>query len=166
MKVNEKVVRGVKKTPMEISTVKPYTIMETSIYKAVVAAFAKESGLLRRAAVKPFGFCFDSRKIGSTRVGYAVPQIDLVLQSELVYWRIFGGNSVVDVAEGVACLAFVDGGPAAKGIVLGGYQLEDNLVEFDLAAGRLGFSSSLRFRQTTCANFNFTAARTGTAIES
>lgn len=42
-------------------------------------------------------------------------------------------------------------------IVIGGHQIEDNLLQFDLATSRLGFSSSLLFRQTTCANFNFTS---------
>ena len=31
--------------------------------------------------------------------------------------------------------------------------MEDNLLEFDLQRSRLGFSSSLLFRQTTCNNF-------------
>ncbi|MQM22303.1 hypothetical protein Taro_055353 [Colocasia esculenta] len=142
----------------KISTVEPYTVLESSIYKAVVGAFARESGLRRVAPVKPFGFCFDSKGIGSTRVGPAVPQIDLVMQSQQVYWRIFGANSVVQVKEGVLCLAFVDGGVSPRtSIVIGGYQLENNLLEFDLAASKLGFSSSLLFGQTTCANFNFTS---------
>jgi hypothetical protein len=52
----------------------------------------------------------------------------------------------------------VDGGVNPRtSIVIGGHQLEDNLLQFDLAASRLGFSSSLLFRQTTCANFNFTS---------
>ncbi|CAA6654136.1 unnamed protein product [Spirodela intermedia] len=144
----------------KISTVNPYTVLESSIYRAVVATFSKERTLQRVPPVKPFGFCFNSTGVGSTRVGPAVPQIDLVMQSDLVFWRIFGANSVVVVNEGVSCLAFVDGGTNPRtSIVVGGYQLEDNLLEFDLAASRLGFSSSLLFRQTTCANFNFTSTR-------
>ncbi|KAJ8763942.1 hypothetical protein K2173_003724 [Erythroxylum novogranatense] len=141
-----------------LSTVTPYTVMETSIYKAVVTAFVKEiSGIPRVAAVSPFGACFDSQKIGSTRVGPAVPPIDLVLQSESVYWRIFGANSMVQVSDKVICLGLVDGGETPKtSIVIGGHQLEDNLLQFDLASSKLGFSSSLLFRQTTCSNFNFT----------
>lgn len=38
---------------------------------------------------------------------------------------------------------------------------EDNLLQIDLAASKLGFSSSLLFRQTTCSNFNFTAIAQG-----
>ncbi|EEF49803.1 basic 7S globulin, putative [Ricinus communis] len=52
---------------------------------------------------------------------------------------------------------FVDGGlhPRAS-VVVGAHQLEDNLVQFDLARSRLGFSSSLLSQRTSCANFNFT----------
>jgi hypothetical protein len=87
-----------------------------------------------------------------------VPQIDLVLQSSKVSWTIFGANSMVQVKSDVMCLGFVDGGLNPRtSIVIGGYQLENNLLQFDIATSRLGFSSSLLFRQTTCANFNFTS---------
>ncbi|KAK9083980.1 hypothetical protein Scep_030451 [Stephania cephalantha] len=173
-------------------------------------------------------------------IGPAVPILDLVLESESVYWRIWGANSMVEVGEDALCLGMVDGGdrstrfktsivgtmykgsvkPNSKStvnvdmedssnnvidvehdaisqqvmetdgwvlmrvledlggansmvevgedvlslgmvdggemsprfktsIVIGGHQLEDNLLEFDLARSRLGFSS--------CANFNFTS---------
>ncbi|KAM1301362.1 hypothetical protein ACFX2H_012407 [Malus domestica] len=143
----------------KLSTVNPYTVLEKSIYNAVVNAFVKEvANIPRVKAVAPFGACFNSKNIGSTRVGPAVPQIDLVLQSESVYWRIFGANSMVQVSDDVLCLGFVDGGERPRtSIVIGGHQLEDNLVQIDLAASKLGFSSSLLFRQTTCANFNFTS---------
>ncbi|BFG15306.1 hypothetical protein CerSpe_015800 [Prunus speciosa] len=139
----------------KISTVKPYTVLETSIYKAVVKTFVKQLPRVPRvASVAPFGACFSSKNISSTRVGPFVPPIDLVL-SEGVFWRFFGANSMVQVAKDVLCLGFVDGGVTS--IVIGGHQLEDNLLQFDLANKRLGFSSSLLFRQTTCANFNFTS---------
>ncbi|KAB5545408.1 hypothetical protein DKX38_013520 [Salix brachista] len=96
--------------------------------------------------------------MGSTRVGPAVPQIDLVLQNSGVFWRIFGANSMVQVKSDVLCLGFVDGGLEPRtSIVIGGYQLENNLLQFDLATSRLGFSSSLSFSQTSCANFNLTS---------
>ncbi|XP_058077758.1 probable aspartic proteinase GIP2 [Magnolia sinica] len=145
----------------KISTVNPYTTLETSIYKAFSEAFIREAtsrNITRAAPVAPFDVCFSSKRIGSTRVGPAVPWVDLVLQSENVYWRIFGANSMVYVNDDVVCLAFVDGGSNPRtSIVIGGYQLEDNLLQFDLATSRLGFSSSLLFRRTTCANFNFTS---------
>ncbi|XP_024020912.1 basic 7S globulin-like [Morus notabilis] len=155
----------------KISTVNPYTVLETSIYNAVVDAFVKELGnkVSKVAAVSPFGSCFSSKNIGSTRTGPAVPPIDLVLQHENVYWRVFGANSMVRVSEDVLCLGAVDGGPlrfvdwgvkfTPTAIVIGGHQIEDNLLQFDLAASRLGFSSSLLLRQTSCSNFNFTLLR-------
>ncbi|MCL7034335.1 hypothetical protein MKW94_002609 [Papaver nudicaule] len=63
----------------------------------------------------------------------------------------------MQVSDDVLCLGFVDGGVNPRtSIVLGGYQLEDNLLQFDIARSRLGFSSTLLGRQTTCSNFNFT----------
>ncbi|KAI3875003.1 hypothetical protein MKW98_019576 [Papaver atlanticum] len=144
----------------KISTVNPYTVMETSIYSAFVDVFTKEAKALnisRVAPVAPFGTCFSRKNVGTTRVGAAVPTIDLVLQNEKVIWRIFGANSMVQVKDDVLCLGFVDGGVNPRtSIVLGGHQLEDNLLQFDIATSRLGFSSSLLFIQTTCSNFNFT----------
>ncbi|WRX20190.1 Xylanase inhibitor [Theobroma cacao] len=147
----------------KISTVKPYMLMETSIYNAVVKAFLQEiANVSQVAAVAPFGACFNSNSIEKTRAGPAVPPIDLVLQSDLVYWRVFGANSMVHVSENVLCLGAVDGGSNPRtSIVIGGHQLEDNLRQFDLATSRLGFSSSLLFRQTTCSNFNFTSTASG-----
>ncbi|KAI3773089.1 hypothetical protein L6452_04288 [Arctium lappa] len=74
-----------------------------------------------------------------------------------VIWRVSGKNSmvrVVDVEEGldVWCLAVVNGGVrGSSSVVIGGHQLEDNLVQFDLGAKRLGFSSSLLRYKTMCA---------------
>ncbi|XP_056174909.1 probable aspartic proteinase GIP2 [Syzygium oleosum] len=144
----------------KISTVNPYTVMETSIFKAFVKVFRQEAkNLTKVSSVKPFKYCFSSKNTPSTRVGPAVPIIDLVMHSSSVYWRIFGANSMVQVKEDVICLGFVDGGSNPRtSIVIGGYQLEDNLVQIDLEKARLGFSSSLLFKQTTCSNFNFTSS--------
>ncbi|KAF2298668.1 hypothetical protein GH714_024632 [Hevea brasiliensis] len=147
----------------KISTVIPYTTLQTSIYKAFTEAFVKESSVMNLTltkAVKPFSFCFSAKEIVSTRVGPEVPTVDLVMQSEEVYWRMFGSNSMVRVAhkdEDVWCLGFMDGGANPRtSIVIGGHLMEDNLLQFDLESNRLGFSSSLLFQGTTCANFNFT----------
>lgn len=147
----------------KITTSTPYTLLHTSIFKALTAAFQKESAALNLTSVtpvKPFNLCYEADKIPSTRVGPAVPTIDLVLQSDSVFWRIFGANSMVSVkVNGVdaLCLGFLDGGPNPRtSIVIGGHQIEDNLLQFDLVSKRLGFSSSVLFRSTTCSNFNFT----------
>ena len=156
LSINSKGVGGTK-----ISTVNPYTVMETSIYSAFTKAFisaAASMNITRVAAVAPFSVCFSSKNVYSTRGGAAVPTIGLVLQNNSVVWRIFGANSMVFINGDVLCLGFVDGGANPRtSIVIGGYQLEDNLLQFDLAASRLGFSSSLLFSQTTCSNFNFTS---------
>jgi hypothetical protein len=79
-----------------------------------------------------------------------VPTIGLVLQGG-VEWTIFGGNSMVLVTKNVACLGFVDGGKEPRtAVVIGGHQLEDNLLEFDLVSSKLGFSSSLLLQNATC----------------
>ncbi|WOG94828.1 hypothetical protein DCAR_0314125 [Daucus carota subsp. sativus] len=145
----------------KISTINPYTVLETSIYKAVTEAFIKESAarnITRVASVAPFGACFSTDNILSTRLGPSVPSIDLVLQSESVVWTITGSNSMVYINDNVLCLGFVDGGSNSRtSIVIGGHQLEDNLVQFDLATSRVGFSGTLLGSRTTCANFNFTS---------
>ncbi|KAG8389366.1 hypothetical protein BUALT_Bualt02G0221800 [Buddleja alternifolia] len=144
---------------VKISTYTPYTLLQTSIFKALVNAFVKESAKLNltvTAAVKPFSVCYAADKITSTRVGPGVPTVDLVLQSDKVIWRIYGSNSMVRVDD-KWCLGFVDGGLNPRtSIVIGGHQLEDNLLQFDLVRERLGFSSSLLVYSTTCANFDST----------
>ncbi|CAN6452722.1 unnamed protein product [Victoria cruziana] len=146
----------------KISTVDAYTALESSVYRAVEAAFVRESaarGIKRVAAVKPFGACFSTRNVGFTRVGPAVPEIELSFAGARAGWIIFGANSMVTVNEGVMCLGFVDGGKGTRTtIVIGGYQLEDNLLQFDLENSKMGFSSSLLSSQTTCSNFNFTSS--------
>ncbi|KAJ1405144.1 Xylanase inhibitor, C-terminal [Sesbania bispinosa] len=145
----------------KISTVNPYTVLEASIFKAVTEAFINASAarnITRVASVAPFEVCFSSENVLSTRLGASVPTIELVLQNENVVWRIFGANSMVGVSDEVLCLGFVNGGKnPTTSIVIGGYQLENNLLQFDLASSRLGFSSLLFGSRTTCGNFNFTS---------
>nr|XP_043636929.1 probable aspartic proteinase GIP2 [Erigeron canadensis] len=169
IKINEKRVTGFNESLFSfnaegeggtiISTTRPYTVLETTIYRAVISAFVKAmpKNVERVANVAPFGACFSSKNIISTRLGPAVPSIELVLESKNV-WRIYGANSMVQVNKDVLCLGFVeartDFSPTIK-VVIGGYQIENNLLQFDLVKSRLGFSSSLLGRSTTCANFNF-----------
>ncbi|KAI3460867.1 hypothetical protein Pfo_017530 [Paulownia fortunei] len=146
----------------KISTSKPYTVLQSSIFKALTDAFVKESDGLNLTLVKPvepFSVCYEADEISSTRVGPAVPAIDLVLESNKVFWRIYGSNSMVRIKNkdvDAWCLGFVDGGPnPSTSIVIGGHQFQDNLLQFDLERQRLGFSSSLLLQSTTCANFQF-----------
>nr|GFB78817.1 hypothetical protein [Tanacetum cinerariifolium] len=105
-----------------INAADPYTILETSIYNAFIAAFVKAmpKNVQRVPDVAPFGG-----------------------------------------AKGHMCLGFIEAPneqrfrPRAS-IVIGGHQIDDNLLQSDLSASRLGLSSSLLTRSTTCAKFDFT----------
>lgn len=144
----------------KISTIKPYTVLEHSIHQSFIKFFTSQLlGIPQLAKpVAPLSVCYDSRKLKSTRAGPGVPNIDFVLQNQNFKWALARANSMVHARSGVTCLAFVDGGlrPRAS-IIIGSHQLQDNLVQFDLAGSRLGFSSLLLFHRTICSNFNFTA---------
>ncbi|KAI3979845.1 hypothetical protein MKX01_042499 [Papaver californicum] len=140
-----------------------------SIYRAFTERFIQEAALMNLTItkpVKPYGVCFKSDVLGRTRMGPAIPTVDFVMHQDKVYWRFFGENLMVripsddtndDGDDGKWCLGFVDGGTnTTTSIVIGGHQLENNLIQFDLRLRRFGFSSSLFTRETTCANFNFT----------
>ncbi|KAG8370715.1 hypothetical protein BUALT_Bualt13G0012100 [Buddleja alternifolia] len=121
-----------------LSTSKPYSVLQSSIFEALRDAFMKESGALNLTLIKPvepFEVCYGAERITSTTMGPRVPTIDLVLQSDEVYWRIYGSNSMVRIrSENVDgwCLGFVDGGLEPKSsIVIGAHQFEDNLLQFD-----------------------------------
>lgn len=139
----------------KLSTVNPYTVLHSSIYKRLIKEFvtmAASRKITRVANVAPFGACFNSKTVGNTTAGPAVPTIDLVLQTESVYWRIHGANSMVKVKKNVWCLGVIDGGAMPRtSIVIGGHQLQDNFLLFDLASSKLQFSSSLLLLNTTCA---------------
>ena len=101
------------------------------IYKTVLGAFATMLSKVKRVA--PFGLCLDAKSIGTTRAVPGLPTIDLVLQSESVYWSIFGANSMIVVSDNVL-LGFIDAGTnPMTSIIIGGHQLEDNFLVFDQA---------------------------------
>ncbi|KAF8048834.1 hypothetical protein N665_2382s0004 [Sinapis alba] len=117
----------------ELSTVVPYTMLESSIYKVFAEAYTKAAtNAISVAPVAPFGLCFTSE------VDY--PAVDLALQSEMVRWRIQGRNLMVDVGGGIRCLGIVDGGSnRVSPIIMGGLQLEGFVLDFDLGNSMLGF---------------------------
>lgn len=151
----------------------PYTVLRPDVYAPFVRAFEAMAMAGRKRMTPPtppFELCYDSRELGSTRLGYAVPQVDLMLESG-TNWTVFGGNSMVQVSDDTACFAFLEmkeekqqgghgygGGAPAPAVVIGGFQMENNLLVFDEENGQLGFSGLLFGRQTTCSNFNFTLA--------
>lgn len=142
---------------IQLSAEIPYTAVASPIYSALAEAFAGAAsamGMARVPPVAPFGVCFDPRSVGATAAGPDVPAIDLVLQSEMVRWRIGGSSSMVRVSDEATCLGVVDGGDRlGSSVVLGGHQLEDVLLEFDFGGSRLGFSPSLSTMQLSCSNF-------------
>ncbi|KAF3340920.1 basic 7S globulin 2-like protein [Carex littledalei] len=142
-----------------ISTTDPYTKLRSDIYHSFIDAFNKESaGYARVASVKPFEICFNKSAVPFSRVGYYVPQIDLMLD-EGKEWSIFGSNSMVQSGEEALCLGFVDGGMNMEhGMVIGGFQIENNFLLFDKDKSRLGFSSTLLFMRVMCSAFNFTSS--------
>ncbi|CAK8531052.1 unnamed protein product [Lathyrus sativus] len=137
----------------KISTITPFTELQTSVYKPFIRDFLKKASdrkLKRVSSVAPFEACFDS-----TSIKNSVPRIDLVLQKG-VQWTIHDTNLIVNVKKNVACLGIVDGGTEPRmsftkaSIVIGGHQLVDNLLVFDQSSSKLSFSSSLLVHNATC----------------
>ncbi|KAL1331526.1 hypothetical protein AAHE18_12G192300 [Arachis hypogaea] len=149
----------------KISSDVPYGVLESSIYKAFTKLFVKEASSSRfnlttiSTIVKPFSVCYSAERVMVANGGPLVPTVDLVLHRDDVVWKIGGSNSMVRVTDkkkklDVWCLGFVDGGVNNKtSIVIGGKQLEENFVQFDLESNRFGFSSSLASRSLSCADF-------------
>ncbi|XP_020540413.1 gamma conglutin 1 [Jatropha curcas] len=146
-----------------ISTTTPYTVLEHSIYQAFTRLFTSQLSVKQQVRpVAPFSVCYNSRNFSYPHpIGPAVPRIDLVFGNRNLVWSFFGANSMVQPCPGVICLAFVDGGsrPPAS-IVIGAHQLQEQIIQFDLARSMLGFSPSLSFSNTNCANFNSNFTRT------
>ncbi|KAF8762513.1 hypothetical protein HU200_009488 [Digitaria exilis] len=138
-----------------------YTMLRPDVYRPVVDAF--ERALARSdakvSAAAPFELCYKSSMLGNTRLGYAVPDVALVLEGGKS-WTFTGSSSMVDVDGQTACFAFVEmkgvksGDPSAAGAVVGGFQMEDHLLQFDIEKMQLGFAKVPFF--SACSNFNFT----------
>ncbi|XP_076945461.1 gamma conglutin 1-like [Bidens hawaiensis] len=139
-------------TTTKLSTIDPYTTLRTDIYNGVVRRLSKVTKRLRPAKpVAPFGLCFST-----STTGLKVPDIDFNLPDGKK-WTVSTSNSIKQITNDVACLAFVDGGATSEHpIVIGTFQFEDNFLEFDVQNSTFGFSSSLLSKKTSCANFNFT----------
>ncbi|CAN0856532.1 Probable aspartic proteinase GIP2 [Linum grandiflorum] len=143
----------------KISTIHPYTVLQSSIYDAVLSAFVNQSARvhynMRRVVwAGPFGACFDTSRVRITRVGPIVPMIEIQFENDNVSWQMFGANSMVPVADDVMCLGMVDGGATPRtSIVIGGHQLENHLVVFDVERKLVGFGSSLLGQGKSCDRF-------------
>jgi hypothetical protein len=152
-----------------LGTTAPYTELRPDVYRPVVDAFDK--ALMRRwntskrvPAVPPFELCYDPKTLpGPTRIGWLVPSIDLMLEGGK-NWTFGGLSSMVDMSNfRASCFGFVEmklekGGYAAgaPAVVIGGFQMEDHVLQFDLEKQQLGFAKVPIF--IWCRNFNFTRA--------
>uniref|UniRef100_A0A0D9WXM7 Peptidase A1 domain-containing protein n=1 Tax=Leersia perrieri TaxID=77586 RepID=A0A0D9WXM7_9ORYZ len=144
-----------------ISTVAPYTVLRPDIYRAVIDAVDAELAFIpRMPASPPFERCFDAWALGSTRVGPPLSNVDFTLRhgGNLTF---LGANTMVQVNERTLCFAFVEMGPTtpvidgSPAVIIGGYQLENQLLVFDLEKGIMGSSGLLFWIRTTCSNFDF-----------
>ncbi|KAF8106603.1 hypothetical protein N665_0137s0054 [Sinapis alba] len=136
----------------KIKNVIPYTLLEGSIYKALVEAFSEKAK--KQNPVYPFTDCFSYKSFGGkSLLGKETPVISLVLGGG-AKWDIYGPNSLVKVNRNVVCLAFqeADEFESLFPIEIGGYQMEDNLVEFDIEASKFSFTSSLLLHNTSCSS--------------
>nr|VDD52981.1 unnamed protein product [Brassica oleracea] len=96
----------------KISNIIPYTLLETSIYKALAKAFVGKAQ--KRKAVYPFTDCFSYKNFGGkSPMEKETPVISLVLAGG-VHWNTYGPNSLVKVKKTVFCLAFVDAGDGPR----------------------------------------------------
>ncbi|XP_071695395.1 chitinase CLP-like [Rutidosis leptorrhynchoides] len=148
-------------TVAKISTLDPYTILRSDIYNGVVRRFFKVTKRIVTAnPMAPFGLCFNTFANNANDVGITVPVIDLVLEGGKK-WSIYKANSIKQVTDDVACLAFVDGGAKSEhAIVIGTYQFEDNFLLFNLENSTFGFSSLLLRKKGSCSTSNFTLINT------
>ncbi|KAK2365073.1 hypothetical protein P8452_67904 [Trifolium repens] len=138
-----------------ISTAIPYTILQHSLFEAFIQVVGKQYPKQAQVnAVAPFGMCFDSKRINQAL------SVEFVMDRPDVVWRISGDNLMVQPQNGVSCLAFVNGGLHPKAAIsIGSHQLEENMLMFDLAKSRLGFSNSLNSHGMKCSDlFDFTNA--------
>uniref|UniRef100_N1QUW7 Basic 7S globulin 2 n=1 Tax=Aegilops tauschii TaxID=37682 RepID=N1QUW7_AEGTA len=109
--------------------------------------------------VPPFELCYDTQSLANTRIGYLVPGVTLTLGGG-TNWTMNGLSSMVDLRPGTACLAFARmegvkaGDRSAPAVLVGGFQMENTVLEFDVAKKRLGFVRLPFFTQ--CGHFNFT----------
>ncbi|KAG7533377.1 Peptidase family A1 domain [Arabidopsis thaliana x Arabidopsis arenosa] len=131
-----------------LSTVFPFTMLRSDVYKVFIEAFAQAtSDIPRVISTTPLEFCLKST------TNLQVPRIDLELAAGVI-WKVSAANAMKKVSDDVACLAFVNGGDAAaQAVVIGLHQMENTLVEFDVGRSAFGFSCSLGLVNASCGDF-------------
>ncbi|CAN6808540.1 unnamed protein product [Brassica oleracea] len=141
IQISGKIVPFFKKST-KICTLAPYTVLHSSIYKALVLAFAEKAKMTKVPAVKPFASCFSSKRLGRWMMGSRVPVIELLLRGG-AKWKIYGSNSLVKVSEDVVCLGFMDGGVnLTMGMIIGEVLGGGN--EYDSAAVLNGHTQDVK----------------------
>lgn len=135
----------------QLSTTSTYTSLRTHIYLPFLRAFARATRRVPRARrVAPHDLCLNVTRLGLS----LLPEVDLILPGGK-NWTVAGANLMRRVRGDVACLAFVDGGwRQEQAVVVGGFQMEEKLVVFDVERSRVGFSGSLLSAGTACGNFD------------
>ena len=152
-----------------LSTVAPYATMRPDVFRAFARAFddAITRGKIPMTTVErvvpapePFELCYRG---GFPRLkrpsSWDVPRIVLELgEGATRNWTLSNNNYLVEV-DGAMCVGIlpmtgmpVDSEPA---VVIGGKQLENNLLVFDLENQQLGFSGLLDFALTSCGSATF-----------
>ncbi|KAF7025867.1 hypothetical protein CFC21_038019 [Triticum aestivum] len=150
-----------------LSTATPYTVMRPDVFRAFAKAFdhaiirGKVSFMERVPATKPFELCYNGAFPMLKRAGLDMPYIKLELGDGATRnWTLFNDNYMVPV-DGAMCVGIlpmgpdgmpVDGEPA---VVIGGKQLENNLLVFDLEKQVLGFSMLLSVQLSGCRSSYF-----------
>ncbi|CAO2042455.1 unnamed protein product [Urochloa humidicola] len=143
------------------STTTRFTTLRSDIYIALINAFdAITRNVPRRKPIPPFQLCYEASGFDSTRVGPSVPNVDLMLDGG-GNWTLTGASSLVQIDSATVCFAFDQMGEEqsaafnSPAVIFGAYQMEDNVMLFDLEKGTFGFSGLLLWRNTNCGNFNF-----------
>ncbi|CAH8365284.1 unnamed protein product [Eruca vesicaria subsp. sativa] len=137
----------------KLSTVVPYTVLQTDIYNALAQSFtlkATKIGMTETTGHAPFKHCYEEGASGKN-MDVSVMEIGLPGNGREVKWRFQGANMVERVSETVICLAFVDGGKNPnESMVIGTQQLQEYLIEFDFSTTRMAFSDPLVLHNTSC----------------
>ncbi|KAH7444575.1 hypothetical protein KP509_02G083600 [Ceratopteris richardii] len=142
-----------------ISSTLRYTRLESSIYDALASEFSSSAaamGIQAVGAAGAFETCFNTSTVAVGKGGFGLPVIAFSLQgSNGPIWEITNDNTVDFVGKFI-CLAFQRADQfQPRSIVLGTYQQQDCLLQFDLDASKFGVVPNLSSSWSRCTNFRF-----------
>ncbi|KAF5946010.1 hypothetical protein HYC85_016238 [Camellia sinensis] len=134
IKINEKIVLTKQDfNGTIISAATPYTILEHSLFATFTRFFANQFSKLCRLS----GCVLTQQNFRARKSGLEFPTLILFCMTATLCGGFFEQTRLFKHGQA--------------------WHLEDNLLQFDLAQSRLGFSSSLLSKHTSCAKFNFTS---------